>query len=352
MGVYRRNGKWEIRLQLGGKKYYRQVPEAQNSAQAKLAEATLRREIYEGRYGKAQGEMDFVRYCRDVYLPHLKGHAKTFKNLSYAVETLCRYFKGKRLRDITHIAIEGYKRQRLSGDSQLGRPRKPVTVKAEINTLSAILNLAIDNDLLGTNPCRKVRWPKGSLQSRRERVLTPDEEGRLLAELDGRGEVRAAVVIALHTGLRRHEILRRRVADYDPRAGTLSLTRKGGKRQVIPLNSVARAEVEGLCASAGPDGFLFRSRTGNALTSKGGLFKNALKDAGVNDFTFHDLRHTFLTRLRLLADPFTARDLMGHATLQMTGVYATASMEEMRAAVERLAQGGNVVEFPAGRRQA
>jgi hypothetical protein len=49
MGVYKRKGKWEVRLQMKGVRYYRQVPEAHNKGQALVAEATLRKEIYEGR---------------------------------------------------------------------------------------------------------------------------------------------------------------------------------------------------------------------------------------------------------------------------------------------------------------
>jgi integrase len=343
MGVYKRNGKWEVRFRIKGTVYYRQVPEAQNKSQAKLAESAMRLEIYEGRYGREAGTYDFVKFCREIYMPHLRGHASTHVNIGYKVETLCRYFKGKRLADITQIAVEGYRRRRLAGNSNMGRPRKAVTVKSEINTLSAILDLAIDNGLLGANPCRKVKFPRGSLRSQRERVLSRDEEKRLMPYLHG--EVKSAVEIAPLTGLRRREIIDRRAEDFNAVSRTVTLTRKGGKLKTLPLSAAAWAAFELLIATAGSDGYLFRNRKGNNFTSRGGVFKNALDKAKITGFTFHDLRHTFASRLAEAgADSFEIRDYLGHSSVAMTDRYVQTDAEQLRAAVERV-QGGEVVEF-------
>ena len=343
MGVYKRKGKWEVRFSIKGEKYYRQVPEAANKAQALVAEANMRKEVYEGTWGKEVGAEDFKEYCDEFYLPHLKGHAKTYDNIKYKVDVLCRHFGGKRLKDITQIAVEGYKRARLTGNSQLGRPRKPVTVKSEINTLSAILNHAVEDGQLGTNPCRRVKFPKGSLESRRDRVLSREEEGRLVPLLSG--EVLAAVRIALLTGMRRHEIIQRRASDFDPKARSVTFTRKGGKRKTLPLSDEAWRVFEGLIGAAGPDGHLFRNRRGHNFTSKGGVFKNALAKAKVHGLTFHDLRHTFATRLAASgADPFVIRDYLGHTSVSMTDRYVSTRAEDMREAVNRAA-GASVVPF-------
>ena len=132
MPVYQRKGKWEIRLQIKGQKYYRQVPEARNKPQARVAEAHLLKEIYEGRYGREGGELgatDFVKFCREVYLPTAEQRLKDAAHVRRTVETLCRHFRGKRLKDITPMLIESYKRTRLAGNSRLCRPRHPATVK-------------------------------------------------------------------------------------------------------------------------------------------------------------------------------------------------------------------------------
>ena len=77
-----------------------------------------------------------------------------------------------------------------------------------------------------------------------------------------------------------------------------------------------------------------------------------MRAAGIGDFHFHDLRHTFASRLRLHADAFTVRDLMGHAKADTTDIYVTSGLEERRRAVDSLC---NVKEFHqsfTGRRSA
>jgi integrase/recombinase XerD len=343
MGVYKRKdtNRWEIRLQIRGVKYHRSVPEAQNKQQALIAEATLRREIYEGRYGRDGeeiGSTDFVKFCKEVYLPSIKDRLRQWKTREYTVEMLCAYFRGKRLKDITPMLIEGFRRKRLSERTQYKRLRKPCTVKMEITVLSSIFTLAQDNDLVGLNPCRKLRWKREETRSRRERVLDTDEEKRLMAALADYPEAHAAATLALHTGLRRMEILNLRCSDVDLNASNLSVTGKGGKKRVVPLNPVAEKAVRELMSRPTSDGFLFHSRTGNTLSHKQGAFQSAVGAAKITDLHFHDLRHTFSTRMRALTDPFTLKELLGHSKIETTEGYVTPSMTEMKAAVEGLTQ--------------
>jgi integrase len=348
MPIYFRNARWEIRLQFKGQKYYRQLPEAKNKAQAKVAEAHLLTEIYEGRYGREGQEIgatDFVKFARDVYLPTAQRQLKDPAKVTHVVATLCRYFRGKRLKDIKPMLIEGYKRHRLAGDSQLGRPRHPATVKAEIGFLSRIFEMAIENDLIGLNPCRKVRWKRGETDCRRESVLTHEEEVKLLAQLEYYPEAKAATLIALNTGLRRMEILKLKAGDVDLAGGRCIVTGKGGKLRLVPLNAEARCVIAQLMADLQPAGFLFRRRTGHNLSVTSGAFHLAMRRAGIKGFRFHDLRHTFSSRVRAHTDAFTVRDLMGHSHVQTTDIYVTAHFTEMQRAVEALGMGENVIPF-------
>lgn len=343
MGVDKRKdtARWEIRLQIRGVKYHRSVPEAQNKQQALIAEATLRKEIYEGRYGRDGqeiGSTDLVKFCKEVYLPSIKDRLRQWKTREYTVEMLCAYFRGRRLKDITPMLIEGFRRKRLSERTQYRRLRKPCTVKMEITVLSSIFTLAQDNDLVGLNPCRKLRWKREETRSRRDRVLDVDEERRLMAALVDYPEAHAAATLALHTGLRRMEILNLRSSDVDLYTGKLSVVGKGGKRRVVPLNPVADKVVRELMSRSTSDGFLFQSRTGNTLSHKQGAFQSAVSKAKITDLHFHDLRHTFSTRMRAFTDPFTLKELLGHSKIEMTEGYVTPSIAEMKAAVEELAQ--------------
>jgi integrase len=348
MGVYRREGKWEVRLQIRGVKYYRRVPEAQTKAQAQVAEASLRLEIFEGRYGKEAEEVgahDFADFARRFYLPHKRDivSALTYRHEGYKVKALCEHFAGKRLRDVSQLAIEGYRRKLLTTETQRKRVMSAHVARQYINTLSQILDYAIECELLGLNPCRKIKWARGSTASRRERVLTAEEEGRLLPLLDG--EVRAAALLSLNTGMRRMSILRLRASDVDFARRVVTFTRKGGRRQSVPLNAAALSVLRELAGAATPEGHLFHNRRGHNLSATNAPFQRAVRAAKLGDFHFHDLRHTFATRLRSHTDAYTLRDVMGHAKADTTDIYVTTSLEDQRRAVESM---GNVLQFHEG----
>jgi integrase len=68
-------------------------------------------------------------------------------------------------------------------------------------------------------------------------------------------------------------------------------------------------------------------------------FTGAVRDAGLEDFRFHDLRHTFATRLNESGvDPYTIRDLLGHSTTTMTGDYTHTSPERRREAINAMSR--------------
>jgi site-specific recombinase XerD len=66
-------------------------------------------------------------------------------------------------------------------------------------------------------------------------------------------------------------------------------------------------------------------------------FEDAVHQAGIRDFTWHDLRHTFASRLIMSGvDLRTVKELMGHKSIDMTCRYAHLAPAHEQAAVERL----------------
>jgi integrase len=86
------------------------------------------------------------------------------------------------------------------------------------------------------------------------------------------------------------------------------------------------------------EGAVFRSRTGQPYKSINMAFYNAMKKhMEIDDFTFHELRHTFASRLVMGGvDLPTVKRLMGHKELSMTLRYAHLSDEHMQRAVDVL----------------
>ena len=67
------------------------------------------------------------------------------------------------------------------------------------------------------------------------------------------------------------------------------------------------------------------------------VFRKAIEDAGIEDFRFHDLRHTAATRMADAgADAFTLAKILGHSNIQMTARYTHATDSALKRAVEKL----------------
>jgi site-specific recombinase XerD len=146
--------------------------------------------------------------------------------------------------------------------------------------------------------------------------------------------------IALNTGMRpseQYDVMQDRV-DLFGRRVAVPMS-KNGKARYIPLNAEALAAFKVL-AQRSPNGSgpVFNNSKGERLKGYKHWFNQAVREAGLVDFTWYCLRHTFASRLVMAGvDIRTVAELMGHKTIQMTMRYAHLAPEHNLAAVERLA---------------
>lgn len=153
------------------------------------------------------------------------------------------------------------------------------------------------------------------------------------------------VLLAVNTGLRRGELLQVCWRDVDLQRRFLTVRGDGaktGQTRHVPLNSEAvkvlnawkPAVVEPhWCVFGGAD-----SSTPLVVIKKG--WAGGLKTAKVTGFRFHDLRHTFASKLVMAGvDLNTVRELLGHQSIGMTLRYAHLAPEHKTAAVESLVKG-------------
>jgi len=100
-------------------------------------------------------------------------------------------------------------------------------------------------------------------------------------------------------------------------------------------------ELRSLKQDASSDEHAFSyARTGLKLTTFRHAWEGACKEAGISGFRFHDLRHTFATRLRAKGvHEMDIMTLLGHTTLQMTSRYTHAMPQNLRTAVDSLNKG-------------
>ncbi|PYX73928.1 MAG: hypothetical protein DMG72_11800, partial [Acidobacteria bacterium] len=206
---------------------------------------------------------------------------------------------------------------------------------------SLIYRIGMENGKVATNPARLV--PRRRENNARLRWLTPEEEKRLRFAIEMKWLYHLPEFdIALNTGLRLAEQygLTIRWINLEQRIATVPRSKHGGTRHV-PLNSIAMAALQHLwpAAKQRPDGRIFLSIRGDeALEGNRHWFNAALRDARIEDFHWHDLRHTFASRLVMAGVNLrTVQELMGHKSIQMTCRYVHLAPSHNLDAVERLA---------------
>lgn len=345
-------GTWWIEFSLQGQYIHQSVSGARTLAQAQRAESQIREAIYERRYDP--GKKLFSEFVDETFLPWSKANKRSHREDDQRSDTLKAFFGEEHLRDIKPMMIEKFKRERLATPTKHDkedrpRPRTPASVNRDLACLSKILSMAFDNELIDSNPMRRVRLLKESPS--RERFITADEEKRLFAQLTGRRDhIRSVVTIALNTGMRRGEILGLQWEHANFLARTIFIAKsKTGRTRTIPMNDIVFKELMMLKQDAGPKEFVFsNSRTGVNIDSIKTGWRNACEDAGLVNLRFHDTRHTFATRLRANGvHEWDIRDLLGHTSVRMTSVYTHQTPVNLCNAVNSLGRSkpAKVVRF-------
>jgi integrase len=208
----------------------------------------------------------------------------------------------------------------------------PSTVNKEVNCLKAMLNKAVAWGYLQTHPLRGLkglREPPGRL-----RYLTPEEKARLLDACTSPPYLRPIVDLAMHTRMRRSEILSLQWPDVDLRRRTIALMHtKNNERRVIPVNDTVAVTLKTLPRHLDTD-LLFPAVNGPMVTR---AFWRACRKAHLPNLRFHDLRHTFAPYLAMGGFNLrTIQQLLGHRDLRMTSRYAHLSADHLQQAVKSL----------------
>jgi integrase len=180
----------------------------------------------------------------------------------------------------------------------------------------------------------------------RERYLSEEELRRLMEALDERMyrkgtkdlnqtnlRMRLIVLIAVSTGMRSAEIHRLRWSDVMYSEGLLAVRAKlkKGRVRYVPMPSELAAEIRRYPAVIDGDR-LFRHKRGEkaARPRLEGSFDDLLVRAEIQNFWFHDLRHTFASWYMMNGgDLYELAKILGHSNIKMTERYAKLGREHM-----------------------
>ncbi len=281
---------------------------------------------------ESQPEITFADFVENQFLPFSKATKITHDADLRLMKIFTGFFAGKLLSEIRKNDIEEIRRKRMATVTQHGGQRKPATINREINVLSKVFSYAVENELLAFNPCRTVKALR--MNNERTRYLTEDEQRRLLDVLKDCPLTKNIVFFAINTGMRRGEIFNLKWFDVDlGRKAVLVRQSKNGKPRTIPMNDEVYAMVHSLPKVSA---YVFPSpKTNGRLNNTKRSFEGAIKQAGIENFTFHDLRHTFATRLADKGVPLSVlAELLGHSDIRMTKRYAHATEKAKHEAVQ------------------
>lgn len=212
------------------------------------------------------------------------------------LKTLCQYFGAKRVREIRHADIEGYKRNRLKVRVPGDRERSIAALNRELEFFRSALNWGVTNRYLEKNPFRDgPNLIDKSAEKSRDRWPGFGEEMAILAQCVGEGpqgreHLRPIVICLADTGLRQSELLTLDWSDIDLEKREINLraiNAKTNRVRTVPMTD--RVHVA-LSAFPSRSGAVFPAR--NVSRS----FSTAVRLAGIKDLKGHDLRHAFVTR--------------------------------------------------------
>ncbi len=344
MGLVKRGKYWCMRFTYQG----RQVRRSTGTADRRLAEAILgkvRAQIVEGRFFETLEEK--TRTFEELMERYLTEHAaKKSEPRHYRgyFNSLKACFGGRTLAEITPKLIVEYKARRYA------EGLKPASINRELASLKKAFNLAVREwEWCRENPVSKVSMEQEHNQ--RDRWLSAEDEPRLLQGCAP--WLHDLVTFALHTGMRMGEILELTWRGVDFNRRTVMVVRsKNGERRTIPINETVlsvlrkKSKVRTLSTELVFCSQVFTSMEAGHLRRS---FRVALGKARIDDFHFHDLRHTFATRLvQAGVDLYKVQRLLGHKSPIMTQRYAHHYPESLRGGVEILDRVGTHLVQSAG----
>jgi integrase len=243
---------------------------------------------------------------------------------------LLPYFVDMPLLNINQSAIRKYRQERHQE-----KPLKAATVNRDLSVLRRVLNWGVEEGYLSSNPVGRLRMER---ERRTKRPVLSLREEQLLLSASPE-HLQQIILCALHTGMRRGEIVSQRWEDIDFDNRILHVTHSktpGGEAREIPLTSRL---YEILRANRQPRGPVFTYH-GDALKLVKTTWASSLRRSKIRHFRFHDLRHSANTRMMLAGVlQEVRREILGHSSQRSRDVndrYTQIELPEKREAIRQL----------------
>ena len=344
------------------------LEQARNLSTRQLGDAVNGVDLVEKKRTEAAAEVRsqslvLEKFIKDKYAPWATSKLKTG---SESLKSLDRNFSWLMKKPVDKISVSVITKWQVK---EIKRGLKPVAINRSLAILRGVLTKAVDHNLLDKNPIAKVKDLEHA-DEKRVRYLTVDEEASLrealkvrhhkkcearisgnkfravrnypqMAEITGYADhIEPLILLAINTGMRRGELFQLRWEQVNLGKQFLTVsaaTAKSSKTRHIPLNSEALTVLKTLKKSRTNDLVFPNPQSGGPLTTVKTAWRDVLKTGQITNFRFHDLRHHFASKLVMAGvDLNTVRELLGHASLDMTLRYAHLAPEHKAQAVALL----------------
>lgn len=333
--------------------------------------------VIEANKPAAQKPITLGQFIREHYTPWAQANQKAAEATLAALEAVFGEMYKRELRSVSAFDVERIKSNRLKAK------RKPGTVNRDLDRIRGVFSRAVEWGFVDAHPLKAVKRAKGEDHSR-VRYLTDDEETALRDALEARDQtarearqrtvaggraqhaqlapyaadeypdnLTPLVLVALNTGLRRGELFGLSWADVNLQSRLLTVqagNAKSRKARHVPLNEEAHAVLTRCRKHGLKSGLVFPGAYGERMTNVNKSWDGIVTAAGLVDFRFHDLRHTFASKLVMAGvDLNTVRELLGHSDIAMTLRYAHLAPAKLADAVALI---GAKIPAKAGKRRA
>jgi len=348
---------WCIRYKGLDDQWHRERTDAQNKDQAQRLLRTRLCNISEAREKglerlETRKRVTFEKFVDEEYMPAKAPPARR-QSTHLRDQQLYRNVKGTfgpmLLGAITTAEIEKYFAKRKVAKTCRGTPPSKAQMNRERQFLSSVLGMAKRWGLLDRNVAADVQ--KLREDNVHDRVLSPDEEGRLREQCPE--YLRPIMALAINTGMRLGEVLGLRWSDVDRKGGEvvpagfihIGADSKGHRTRHVPMNATVKETLDAQSPVSTPDGFVPfvfvnpRTKKPYKVISISLAFSAAARRARVDGVSFHTLRHTAVSRMVEAGVPDRIiMKVVGHTTPNMVSRYAHLAPDSVRGATDCLAE--------------
>ncbi len=346
MGLIRKpNSKyWWINLKVGHKRIFEST-KTENKKKAQEILSIRHAELLSGKSTASAGQSEpqelkekketkpyTFNELAEEYLNWCKGRQASYNVKKYIIpKEFEKRFKGMPLNKFNSILIEKLQTECMAKNYKPAYTNKIVTILKHMFTKALEWDM-IDKATL--EKIRKVKLLKGEIK--RLRYLSEEEAERLVFNCEP--YLRPIVITALNTGMRRGEIFGLTWDRVDLKNRIILLDKtKNGERREIPINDTLHKTLSGLVRRLDCKYVFYNPKTLKPFDNVKRSFSSALRKSHILDFHFHDLRHTFASRLVMAGvDLMTVKELLGHKDIKMTLRYSHLSQAHVRQAISVL----------------